>query len=117
MSSSKNKKKKKDFGPPTSISRSRGSGWVVFSVRVAIVHAVLVAAIRVAVGGRFRARRRRSRRGSSLVAGVVAGSEVVAGCRGRGSSLVAGVALCWSFEGCSCVLKGRGVMVFIKFPG
>ena len=72
---------------PTSISRDvLRVGWVIASVLVAVVHAVLVAAVRVAVGGRCRARRRR---GSSLVAGV-GGSEVVAGCRGRGSSRCVG---------------------------
>ena len=88
VSSSKNKKK--SFGPPTSISHGRGSGWVVFSVRVAVVHAVLVTAVRVALGGRCRARRHWLQvwvvPRSWLVAGVV-GRRAVLELRGRGLQL------------------------------
>ena len=86
---------------PTSISRDvLRVGWVIASVLVAVVHAVLVAAVR-AVGRRCHARRRRSRRGSSLLAAVCSGSHVaavVAGCRGRG----------WVPRS-RCVLELRGV--------
>ena len=95
VSNSKNKTKKKNKAFPTRVQVAMFCVWVgssppcslsLFTVR--------------AVGRRYRARRRCSRRGLSLLAAVCSGSRV-AGFRGR--------IVCWSLEGpqlCSESLEG-----------